>query len=125
MNIAKILIGLPLLGAVSACTESFEGTTRYSGPDSVIATNNDKGRDSGPLTVAHPGIAYTPDGCQVYIIDDGVEGYADNRYDPASGLPVCNDQYPPGTVVNNYQSGTEGIRDQVPGSSGRPLVIPE
>lgn len=124
MKAVQILAALPLLAAVTACTEGIEGTTRYAGPDSVIATNMDKGRDRGALdTTKLPGVAYTPDGCQVYILDDGVEGYADNRYDPVTGLPVCNSHYPPGTVVSNYQSGTEGIADQVPGSSGRRVVV--
>ena len=114
---------LALTLLASACTEGFEGTTRYAGPNSVIATNVDKGRDTGPLEVENPAVAYTPDGCQVWLIDDGVEGYADNRYDPVSGKPICNNLHPPGTVVNNYQSGTEGIVDQVPGSSGRRVVV--
>ena len=115
---------LGLLMTASACTEGFEGTTRYAGPDSVIATNIDKGRDSGPMTANNPGIAYTPDGCQVWFIDDGVEGRSSNRLDPVSGLPICNDRYPPGTVVGTYQSGNEGIVDRVPGSSGVATVIP-
>lgn len=123
MNLPLTLAGLAAVLTLAACTEGIEGTTSYAGPNSVIATNVDKGTDQGSLDGVVPGIAYTPDGCQVLIIDDGVEGYADNRYDPVTGLPVCNDRYPPGTVVGPYHSGTEGIRDQVPGSSGRRVVV--
>ena len=44
-------------------------------------------------------IAYDPDGCQGWLMDDGVEGYSGRRFDPVSGLPICNTHYPPGTVV--------------------------
>ena len=60
-------------------------------------------------------IAYDPDGCQGWIIDDGAEGYSGRRYDPASGLPVCNNLYPPGTVVGNYQTDSAPVKDYVPG----------
>lgn len=36
-----------------------------------------------------PGIAITPDGCEVWMMDDGVEGYADNRL-TRDGRPVCH-----------------------------------
>ena len=35
-----------------------------------------------------PALAQTPDGCQVWLIDDGWEGYAWNRTRP-DGKPVC------------------------------------
>lgn len=35
-----------------------------------------------------PALGITPDGCQVWMIDDGVEGYAWNRTD-RDGKPVC------------------------------------
>lgn len=35
-----------------------------------------------------PALAQTPDGCQVWMIDDGWEGYAWNRTD-RNGKPVC------------------------------------
>ena len=48
-------------------------------------------------------------------MDDGLEGYSTPRYDPVSGLPVCNNNFPPGTVLRQYQTGTEGIQDRVSG----------
>ncbi len=107
--IATVLASATLLGA---CTE---GLTPYrQGPDTVIATAFDGGRDAGVLVEGDAAIAYDPDGCQTWIIDDGVEGYSGRRYDPVSGLPVCNNRYPPGTVVGNYQSQSPGLKDRVP-----------
>jgi hypothetical protein len=71
----------------------------------VIATDNDQSIfDQAPLPEGQAGIVYDPDGCQNWIIDDGLEGYASRRRDPATGLPVCNDLQPPGTVVNPYRT---------------------
>lgn len=116
------LLALPAVAVLlSGCVQ--DGLTRYNGdPNTVIATGVDKGRDSGVLRNGQAAIAYDPDGCQNWIMDDGVEGYSTPRYDPVSGLPVCNDRYPPGTVLRNYQTGTEGIRDYVPGPGIRTVV---
>jgi hypothetical protein len=124
MNAFKItaccLLGAGLAGCTA--TESFEGTTRYQGSDSIIATGQDQGRDTGVLTNGQAAIAYDPDGCQNWILDDGLEGYSSPRYDPVSGLPVCNDNYPPGTVLRNYQTGSPGIADRVSGPGIKTVV---
>ena len=112
MNTLKIATGLLAATVLSGC---IEGVTAYKGhPDTVIATAYDNGRDGGVLEEGHAAIAYDPDGCQGWIIDDGVEGYSGRRFDPVSGLPVCNNQYPPGTVLRNYQTMDAGINDYVP-----------
>ncbi len=108
---------LPLLmlaaAALAGCTD---GLTPYAqGPDTVIATARDSGNDQIGLREGEAAIAYDPDGCQGWIIDDGVEGYSGRRYDPVSGLPVCNNRYPPGTVLGNYQTESAPINDYVPG----------
>ncbi|MDO9640044.1 MAG: hypothetical protein Q7J44_16015 [Pseudotabrizicola sp.] len=118
-NTFKISAALAAL-ALSGCVS--DGLTPYSGPDSVIATGVDKGRDSGVLRHGHAAIAYDPDGCQNWIMDDGVEGYSSPRFDPVSGLPVCNNHFPPGTVIRNYQTNSPGIRDYVPGPGIRTVV---
>lgn len=124
MNIFKITAALGATALLAGCVtnESFEGTERYRGADSVIATGEDQGQDPGVLRNGHAAIAYDPDGCQNWIMDDGLEGYSTPRYDPVSGLPVCNNHYPPGTVIRNYQTGTEGIRDRVSGHGIRTVV---
>lgn len=108
---------LALAGLLSGCglVEGVEGTQRYSGPDSVIATAEDHGRDSVALIEGEAAIAYDPDGCQVWIIDDGIEGYSSPRFDPATGLPVCDGRYPPGTVIGVYETRDAGIGDRVSG----------
>lgn len=118
------LFGLIALLGLSACTESFEGTQRARGDGTdVIATGIDRGRDTGVLMNGRAAIAYDPDGCQNWVIDDGLEGYASPRYDPVSGLPICNNLYPPGTVLREYQSGTEGIQDRVSGPGRKTVVV--
>lgn len=116
MNTLKFTaFGAAALG-LSACasTEGFEGTRAYQGPNDFIAVAGDLGRDSGGHINDNAAIAVTPDGCQAWVIDDGIEGRASNRLDPVSGLPVCGGQ--PGVVYGPYQSGTQGIPDRVPGS---------
>ncbi|MEI2685451.1 MAG: hypothetical protein V9G14_03630 [Cypionkella sp.] len=111
--LAAMLLGATVL---SGCVD---GLTPYKqGPDTVIATAYDTGRDRGVLTNGDAAIAYDPDGCQGWIMDDGVEGYSGRRFDPVSGLPVCNNRFPPGTVVKNYQTQSPGLTDYVP-SVGR------
>ena len=108
-----LLLGATLL---SGCEVGYEsGLTPYKqSPDTVIATAYDGGRDQGVLTNGNAAIAYDPDGCQGWIMDDGVEGYSGRRFDPVSGLPICNNRFPPGTVVKNYQTPSPGLRDYVP-----------
>ncbi len=120
MQTVKWMAGLAGMLMLSACAE---GLTPYDGkPGTVIATGIDKGRDKGVLRNGHAAIAYDPDGCQNWIIDDGVEGYSSPRFDPRTGLPVCDNRYPPGTVLKNYQSGSEGITDYVPGPGVKTVV---
>jgi hypothetical protein len=111
-----------VMGLSGCVGEGFEGTEPYRGADSVIATGQDQGVDTGVLKNGQAAIAYDPDGCQNWIMDDGLEGYSSPRYDPVSGLPVCNNLYPPGTVLKNYQTGTEGIKDRVSGHGIRTVV---
>lgn len=80
----------------------------------MIATAHDTGNDGNALREGEAAVVYDPDGCQGWIIDDGAEGYAGRRFDPVSGLPVCNKRFPPGTVVGNYQTESAPIKDWVP-----------
>ena len=124
--ISTFKIGAALTTAIllSGCitNEGFEGTERYRGANSVIATGQDQGSDEGVLKNGNAAIAYDPDGCQNWIIDDGLEGYSSPRYDPATGLPVCNNLYPPGTVLRDYQSSSAGIPDRASGNGIRTVV---
>lgn len=112
---AGIVLAFGTLLAGCGGFEGIEGTQRYSGPDSVIATAEDYGRDSVALKDGEAAIAYDPDGCQVWIIDDGIEGYSSPRFDPNTGLPICDGKYPPGTVIGVYETSDAGIVDRVSG----------
>lgn len=99
------------LSALTACT----GLVPYhQSPDTIIASNHDTGIDKGVLLNGHAAIVYDPDGCQGWLMDDGVEGYAGRRFDPKSGLPVCNNLYPPGTVLGDYRQQNKTFPDWVP-----------
>jgi hypothetical protein len=111
INSTKIALGVAAL-TLSACG-SFEGTRQMASVDDYIAVAGDLGRDSNGNQNDNAGIAVTPDGCQAWVIDDGVEGRASNRLDPVSGLPVCGGE--PGVVYGPYQSSTQGVADKVPG----------
>lgn len=101
-----LMLGL----AVSAC-----GIRPYGGPNDVIATGSDRGLfDRTALVNGEAAIAYDPDGCQNWIIDDGIEGYSSPRFDPVSGLPICNNRYPPGTVLGEYETRSAALGDWVP-----------
>lgn len=105
---ASLLLAL----VVSGCG----GLTPYTDdPDTYIAVAEDRGWDKTRIPNQRAAIAYDPDGCQNWIIDDGVEGYSSPRFDPATGMAnVCNNHFPPGAVVGNHRSTNEGIGDWVP-----------
>ncbi len=52
------------------------------------------------------GIWIDPNGCQHWIIDDGLEGYLSARLD-RYGKPVCTDAYPTGYAIGSYKDGQE------------------
>lgn len=107
----SIALGLAALTVLAGC----EGTKPYvRSPDTVIASDSDGGVDGGKLPDGVGAVAYDPDGCQVWIVDDGLEGYASRRFDPETGLPVCDGRYPPGTVIGDHQTAKAGITDFVP-----------
>lgn len=97
-NILFITLIAPL--SVAGCMTS----TAYTGGEPpLIATNVDRtfGNQPGPID-GKAAVAVTPDGCQAWIIDEGVEGYASTRSDPKSGLPVCTDAIAPGSVIGDH-----------------------
>jgi hypothetical protein len=109
---ASLGLSLVLVTALAGCLSPSPGV----GPNGelpVIAAALDTGPiDPTTIKQREAAIAYDPDGCQNWLIDDGAEGYASRRRDPRSGLPVCNNLFPPGTVVKEYRLG--GIEDWIP-----------
>lgn len=88
---SKIAIPFLLLFALVACDSR--------------DTTQDYGLDRHPLTELKAGIWIDPNGCDHWIIDDGVEGYLSQRLDPY-GRPVCSGAGEPGTAVWDYKSGS-------------------
>ncbi|MGR3542556.1 MAG: hypothetical protein ACU0BS_14175 [Hasllibacter sp.] len=92
----SIRTSLALTGAVLALA-ACEGTT-------------DQTRDQGPfdagtdLSTLRAGIWIDPNGCDHWIIDDGVEGYLSQRLDP-QGRPVCSGAGQPGYAVGPFRQG--------------------
>ena len=83
---------LLLAGMLTACSEKVDKTV-------------DGYSDSKDLSQLKAGIWIDPNGCDHWIIDDGVEGYLSARLDPY-GKPVCSGAGAPGTAVGPFKSGT-------------------
>lgn len=58
----------------------------------------------GDLSSLQAGIWIDPNGCDHWIIDDGVEGYLSQRLDP-QGRPVCSGAGQPGFAVGPFRQG--------------------
>lgn len=78
---------LAMLGAVAGTLAACAGDT-----------TKDFGLDAGDLTAMRAGIWIDPNGCDHWIIDDGVEGYLTPRVRP-DGTPVCREA--PGLTGEN------------------------
>jgi hypothetical protein len=65
----------------------------------------DRGLDSKDLSTLKAGIWVDPNGCDHWIIDDGLEGYLSQRLDP-NGKPVCSGAAAPNTAVGPFKSGS-------------------
>jgi len=62
-------------------------------------TTYDGGLDAGSLAEMRAGIWIDPNGCDHWIIDDGVEGYLTPRLRP-DGTPVCRDEFNVNSTIN-------------------------
>ena len=91
MNVTRI-IGLALVaGSLSACVGENKGF------DGFI--------DRKDLSTLQAGIWVDPNGCDHWIIDDGLEGYLSQRLDKY-GKPVCSGVAPPNTATGPFKSGS-------------------
>lgn len=81
--------------ALSACGNGFS-------PDKTI----DRGfLDNKDLSQLKAGIWVDPNGCDHWIIDDGLEGYLSARLDPF-GKPVCSGVAEPTQTVGDFKGGS-------------------
>jgi hypothetical protein len=101
MNILKITALVGLATVVSACEDA---SFRELGPDKSM----DRGIDSKHLSQLEAGIWVDPNGCDHWIIDDGVEGYLSARLDKY-GKPVCSGAAPPTQTVGDFKQGSTRI----------------
>jgi hypothetical protein len=101
MNIIKITALVGLATVVSACEDA---SFRELGPDKTV----DRGIDSKHLSQLQAGIWVDPNGCDHWIIDDGVEGYLSARLD-RYGKPVCSGVAPPTQTVGDFKGGATSI----------------
>ena len=61
--------------------------------------------DSKDLSELKAGIWIDPNGCDHWIIDDGIEGYLSQRLDKF-GKPVCSGAGAPNTAIGPFNKGT-------------------
>lgn len=99
MTLGKAIIALGLFGALAGCEAGGHGTV---GADKT----RDRGFDAKHLSQLKAGIWVDPNGCDHWIIDDGVEGYLSQRLDKY-GKPVCSGAAPPGTATGPFKQGSE------------------
>ena len=94
----KIIKGFSVitLGLALAACENVTDKTR----DQNIFDGGD-----GDLAGLKAGIWVDPQGCEHWIVDDGVEGYLDPRMTP-DGKPVCNSELPRNMAIGPFKSGS-------------------
>ncbi|MGC9371126.1 MAG: hypothetical protein ACP5DX_16445 [Paracoccaceae bacterium] len=95
MNVIK---GIALLTAGAMLT-ACDVTPEDKSVDRHVAGNQD-------LSQLKAGIWVDPNGCDHWIIDDGVEGYLSQRLDKY-GKPVCSGVAEPNTAVGPFKEGGE------------------
>lgn len=92
MKIVKLVLALPTIGLLAACDV---------GPDKTV----DRGIDKKHLSQLQAGIWVDPNGCDHWIIDDGLEGYLSPRLDKY-GKPVCSGIAPPTVATGPFKKGS-------------------
>jgi hypothetical protein len=71
------------------------------GPDK----SRDGSQDDKHLSQLVAGVWTDPNGCDHWIVDDGMEGYLSPRLQP-DGAPVCSNAAPPGVATGPFREGT-------------------
>lgn len=103
MKMIKATLLLSVAVAVSGCAnERWLG----EGPRNTTDKTVDGGRDGKDLSQLKAGVWIDPNGCDHWIIDDGVEGYLSQRLD-RNGKPVCSGVAPPNTATGPFKSGSD------------------
>ena len=98
----KILTVLACAVGLSACGDLETGVPFQGLPSDKSV---DRGINSHHLSTLQAGIWVDPNGCDHWIIDDGVEGYLSARLDKY-GKPVCSGVAPPTHTVGDFKGGS-------------------
>ncbi len=93
MKVRNILMVIPAAVLISGC-ELFR-------TDMTV----DRFIDSKHLSELKAGVWIDPNGCDHWIIDDGIEGYLSQRLD-REGKPVCSGPALADTAIGGFKSGT-------------------
>lgn len=105
MKLVKLTALLAAASLVSGCLGE------AGGGRSKADKTRDYGFRSHHLSTMTAGIWVDPNGCDHWIIDDGIEGYLSQRLDKY-GKPVCSGVAQPNTAVGPYKS-TSTIGDPI------------
>ncbi|GGG66230.1 hypothetical protein GCM10011415_11290 [Salipiger pallidus] len=97
---------LATAGAVAPAVAASEG---FNSP--IISTQNTR-TIRGERYI--PGISISPDGCEIWVMDDGVEGYAVSRV-TRDGRPVCRNINVCGTLNSDQYFATDKYAISVAG----------
>ena len=97
----KILMVTACAFGVTACSDFEGGLGRGYPQDKTV----DRGIDRKHLSQLQAGIWVDPNGCDHWIIDDGIEGYLSQRLDKY-GKPVCSGTAPPTIATGSFKSGS-------------------
>lgn len=100
---SKIMLVTACAFGLTACGD-FEGANPFTGYPSD--KTQDRGFGKKHLSQLQAGIWVDPNGCDHWIIDDGVEGYLSERLTP-DGRPVCSGVAPPNTVIGPFREGSD------------------
>ena len=90
---------------VTACAFGLSACADYEGGGYPSDKTVDRGIDRKHLSQLQAGIWVDPNGCDHWIIDDGVEGYLSARLDKF-GKPVCSGVAPPTHTVGDFKGGS-------------------
>lgn len=99
MTFFKPILALALAGGLAGCIDA------PIGPDKSQDRNT---FDRDDLSGMRAGIWVDPNGCDHWIIDDGVEGYLSQRLDKY-GKPVCSGVAPPTIATGDFKQGSTNI----------------
>lgn len=91
MKVVKLITLVAAAGALSACA--------------ITDKTRDRGIDAKDLSNLKAGIWVDPQGCDHWIIDDGLEGYLSQRLGP-DGKPICSGAAPSGVATGPFKDGS-------------------